>query len=164
VKGEPCKPDHYLRLAEAVRQFNRHLKINTVVCRENANEDMSAFVSRLSPERWKIFQVLHIRGQNDKGFDDFSITNEEFDRFVERQKAGLRDSSILVVPEDNRLMTGSYAMVDPQGRFFDDIDGTHRYGRPILEVGLQQAWEDIRFNLDRFVERGGQYYFRKRKC
>ena len=35
-------------------------------------------------------------------------------------------------------MTGSYVMVDPAGRFFDNTSGYHTYGRPILEGGRKR--------------------------
>ena len=54
-------------------------------------------------------------------------------------------------------MTGSYAMVDPAGRFFDNMEGRHHYSSPILEVGLQQAWSQVRFEHTSFISRGGQY-------
>ena len=41
------------------------------------------------------------------------------------------------MPESNELMRGSYVMVDPAGRFFDNVEGGHTYSRPILEVGVE---------------------------
>lgn len=55
------------------------------------------------------------------------------------------------------LLTGSYWMVDPAGRFFDNVDGRHRRSQPILEVGVAAAARQIRFAPDRFVARGGVY-------
>lgn len=56
-------------------------------------------------------------------------------------------------------MRGSYAMVDPAGRFYDNIDGPHHYSRPLLEVGVDAAWADVGFFMARFEERGGRYSF-----
>ena len=39
----------------------------------NWREDMSAFVRRVQPERWKVFQVFPIGGQNDDAVDDLLI-------------------------------------------------------------------------------------------
>ena len=50
-------------------------------------------------------------------------------------------------------------MVGPAGRFFDDIEGHHRYSVPILEVGVQAAWRQIGFRHERFEQRGGNYDF-----
>jgi radical S-adenosyl methionine domain-containing protein 2 len=54
-------------------------------------------------------------------------------------------------------MTGSYLMVDPAGRFFDNVNGRHTYSRPIIEVGVTEALKDIRFDLGKFYEREGVY-------
>ena len=41
------------------------LKINTVVTRQNLHDDMRALIRELAPARWKVFQVLPVKGQND---------------------------------------------------------------------------------------------------
>ena len=66
-------------------------------------------------------------------------------------------AGITVVPESNDLMTGSYVMVDPAGRFFDNVSGTHTYSRPILEVGVEEALRDISIAPEKFLSRGGSY-------
>ena len=62
-----------------------------------------------------------------------------------------------IVPETNAQVRGSYVMVDPAGRFFDNAEGRHRYGLPILEVGVPAAIAQMSFNEERFLERGGLY-------
>lgn len=161
VNGNSLKLDHYIKLAQAVHKCGKHLKVNTVVNRINATEDMSEFIRELAPERWKIFQVLPIQGENDAGIMSLLITENEFHKYVQRHKAALNGSEIVILSEDNQLMTGSYAMVDPLGRFFDNVDGFQQYGRQILDVGLTRAWKDIRFCSERFIERGGDDYFKR---
>ena len=39
------------------------MKLNTVVCKANLDDDMSALVMELKPERWKIFEVLPVEGK-----------------------------------------------------------------------------------------------------
>ena len=48
-------------------------------------------------------------------------------------------------------------MVSPDGRFFDDTKGRHNYSDPILQVGVEAAWRQITFHLDRHLGRGGHY-------
>lgn len=48
-------------------------------------------------------------------------------------------------------------MVDPAGRFFDNILGTHRYSSPILEVGGQKAIQEMNYKISKFILRGGLY-------
>ena len=110
------------------RKPTSRLKINTVVTRENCGEDLGGFISRARPERWKLFQVLPVAGQNDGPVDNLLVSLEEFDQYVARNRY-VESLGITVVPESNNLMTGSYVMVDPAGRFFDNVSGTHRYSR-----------------------------------
>lgn len=74
-------------------------------------------------------------------FNDLAVTPEQFAAYLERNKDVGRN--VEVVPESNELMTGSYAMVDPAGRFFDNTEGRHTYGKPILEVGMAAALKDM---------------------
>lgn len=158
VSGRALATEHCFRLADGARARGMRFKVNTVVTRLNAGEDLCATMERLAPERWKLLQALPVTGQNDAEFGDVACESGDFQQFVERH-AGLAARGIAVVPEDNRAMRGSYAMVDPAGRFFDNADGPHRYGRPILDVGVDEAWADVKFSMARFDERGGRYPF-----
>lgn len=117
---------------------------------------MTSLVLALRPERWKVLQALPIAGQNDGRIDDLLITREQFDRFVARHRE-VETAGIHLVPESNDLMTGSYVMVDPAGRFFDNVDGVHRYSLPIFEVGVTAALEEVRIDPETFRRRGGAY-------
>ena len=130
--------------------------MNTVVSALNCNEDLSPLLLALRPERWKALQVLRVQGQNDAEFDGLRISGAQFARYLDRHQH-LAEHGIVVVPEDNDAMTGTYAMVDPAGRFFDNTLGRHRYSAPILQVGLRAAWEEIAFSISRFEARGGVY-------
>ena len=119
---------------DMLRQCDIRLKINTVVTRSDYDEDLAGFIANARPDRWKLLQVLPVRGQNDGLVDDLVVTHEEFTRYVARNRC-VESMGIVVVPESNDLMTGSYVMVDPAGRFFDNVVGTHVYSRPINQVG-----------------------------
>ena len=69
----------------------------------------------------------------------------------------MTEHGIVVVPEDNDMMRGSYVMVDPAGRFFDNVRGRHTYSKPILEVGVEAALKGVVGNPDLFLRRGGLY-------
>ena len=157
VKGEaPIDAQHYIEMGRWIKDRGIRLKVNTVVNRMNLFEDFRSFLLEMMPERWKIFQALRVDGQNDERFDAFSVTDREFERYVERNR-DVECSGIRVVPESNDLMTASYVMVDPLGRFFDDAKGHHTYSRPIFEVGVAAALEDVTVDTDRFERRGGVY-------
>ena len=156
VNGKPISAEDYLHIAQLIKERNIRLKLNTVVNRFNCMDNMSDFVIRLQPERWKLFQVLPIKGQNCSSVNPFLISKQEFDYFV-AQHLYMEQLGIAVVPEDNDAMTGSYVMIDPAGRFFDNVSGELTYGRPILEVGVKEALEDITYDFTKFINRGGIY-------
>ena len=51
----------------------------------------------------------------------------------------------------------SYAMIAPDGRFFDSATGQHRYSDPITSVGVSAAWRQIHFDPKLFKERTRNY-------
>jgi radical S-adenosyl methionine domain-containing protein 2 len=132
------------------------MKLNTVVCRANLHDDMSDLVLELRPERWKVFEVLPVKGQNDGDIEPLLLEEGEFQTWVQRHEH-VADEGIQFVPESNDLMRGSYAMMDALGRFYSNVDGGHSYGPSILDVGVLQAWGQNRFLEDRFHNRGGVY-------
>lgn len=150
-------------LATLCHEARVRLKLNTVLTRLNCDEDMTQLVIQIRPERWKVFQVLPIAGQNDGKVDDLLITGQQFSDFVHYHQQSL-PSDIVLVPENNEAMSGSYAMIDPLGRFFDNISGKHQYSDPILEVGVEQAWQQIEFLPERFEARGGNYDWKQAGC
>jgi radical S-adenosyl methionine domain-containing protein 2 len=161
VRGRTLDADHHVRLAEHARRAGVRVKLNTVVTALNAGEDLRALVTAVRPERWKILRVLPVEDQNGGRVEPLLCTDEAFRAFVERHR-GLGDEGIGgVVAEDNEDMRGSYAMIDPAGRFFDNTAGRHRYSAPILSAGVPHAWSEVRFSRDRFERRGGAYDFRR---
>lgn len=155
--GRALTGGEYLELCRSVRNAGFWLKINTVVAAENFKEDLSEFIVAAHPVRWKVFQVLPIVGQNSGKVDRLIISEEQFQSFITRH-LHVRGYGIEIVPEDNDAMTGSYAMVDPAGRFFDDVDpGGYTYSDPILDVGVPRAVTQIRVSRAKFLARGGLY-------
>ena len=156
TKSGPMTEADYLRVTEILKRCGIRLKINTVVTRCNFEEDLAEFIARVQPERWKLFQVLPVKGQNDGLVDNLVITNEEFAHYVARNRR-VESMGVTVVPESNDLMTGSYVMVDPAGRFFDNVAGTHVYSRPISRVGVDIALREVSVDPVKFRLREGLY-------
>ena len=152
--GRAVPTPTYMKWCQMVLARGIRLKINTVVTVLNHAEDMASLIEEMNPERWKVMQALPILGQNDHNAGTFEATDEQFKAFVERNG---RVKNVQVIPESNRQMTGSYAMIDPRGCFFDNTRGTYTYSRPILEVGVKEAHQDVSVYPDRFDERGGRY-------
>ncbi len=149
-------------LADACEAWHRcqsrgiRMKLNTVVCKENLDDDMTELVLQLRPERWKIFEVLPVDGQNDGDVEPLLLSDSEFDSWVSRHSF-VEEHGIQFIPESNDLMRGSYAMMDSIGRFYTNIDGGHSYGSSVLDVGVKTAWLEVGFLEEKFYERGGLY-------
>lgn len=158
---KPLTETKYRELVTSVKDLGYGLKINTVVHRFNWKEDFSDFIQWAGPERWKVLQVLPMEGQNDKAIGNFEITDEEFNTF-KNQHENLH-SVADVVFEDVDSIRGSYVMVDPAGRFFDNTEGRHFYSSPILEVGCASAYNEMRYDGAKFIERGGVYEWERRR-
>ena len=156
TRDGPLSEDDYLGVVDRLKERGIRLKINTVVTWSNCNEDLTGFITRARPERWKLLQVLPVRGQNDGLVDDQVITPEQFAGYIARNQ-GVEKMGVAVIPESNELMTGSYVMVDPAGRFFDNTAGTHVYSRPINQVGVDAAWTEVSIDPGRFRLRDGLY-------
>lgn len=77
---------------------------------------MAPLVLRLAPERWKVFQVLPMEGQNDGRVEPLLIQKDEFDAWVARHQPLVAAAGIPLVPETNEAMLGSYAMLDADCR------------------------------------------------
>lgn len=147
--------DYYNLIAQRIKEYGIGLKINTVVNSKNFMEDMNSFIRNVAPKRWKILQVLPIKGQNDLKVDEFVISENQFQSFINRH-SGLTHIT-KIIPESNNQIMGSYAMVDPAGRFFDDTAGIHKYSRQILEVGVEIAFHEVNLDYNKFIDRGGIY-------
>lgn len=145
-------PGSYYALVDAIQHHGYKLKINTVVNAYNWQEDMSSFIKFSKPERWKVFQALRVEGQNDKQFDEMRVGHVQYQAFLNTH----RDFKALV-PENNAAMTGSYLLIDPLGRLFENSEGKHTYSDPLQTKSVAECLKQI--NLDRamFLERGGLY-------
>jgi radical S-adenosyl methionine domain-containing protein 2 len=152
--GISTKED-YERKIGIVKNLGFRLKLNTVVHKLNFSESMRDFISKVQPERWKVMRMLPIEGQNDAWSKEMQITSEEFGFFIQRNSlAGIETE---IVWEDNEDMKGSYVMVDPAGRFFDNTTGKHLYSQPILDVGIAEALSEMHYSFDKFTNRNGFY-------
>ena len=100
TRNGPLREDDYLDVIDMLRERGVHLKINTVVTRINCDEDLTGFIARARPERWKLLQVLPVRGQNDHLVDNQVITPEQFACYVARNRC-VEELGVVVVPEDN---------------------------------------------------------------
>ena len=156
INGRALANSDYMDRAALIRIAHIALKINSVVTAQNADEDMNEFILRLAPRRWKVFQALQIDGQNDLDGAQIRCTDEAFKLF-RRRHAHLSHQGIRTVFEGNDAMTASYAMVDPYGRFYDNVEGVYRYSQPIWKIGGMAAHQQVVVDAGKFIARGGVY-------
>ena len=159
-RNQPMSANEYLKITNDIHSRNIRLKLNTVVTSQNYNENLSQFVIKMKPERWKIMQVLPIKGQNDNFIDKFLIDQKQFQNYI-INNSSVAKNGIKIIPENNDEMTESYIMIDPAGRFFDNANGIHNYSKPILEVGIKKAFEDVNVKIEKFINRDGIYNWEK---
>jgi hypothetical protein len=90
--------------------------------------------------------------------DALLVSNAQFERWVMRHER-VRKAGIVMVPERNDQMTGTYAMMDARGSFFNNTTGEHEYGPSGFVVGWESAWQAVAPNFDAegFLELGGAY-------
>ena len=151
--GRGSKVKSLIQKCLMVKKVNIKLKINSVITRLDVNEDMSKIIEKINPDRWKIFQVLAIEGQNNENMKDLKINKMEFMDFIRRHE------KFNPIAEDNDAMLESYIMVDPMGRFYQNSGKIYNYSKPILEVGVLRAFNQIIYNHTKFIERGGIYAY-----
>lgn len=153
VRTNTISEDQWFSVFRELAALNVDLKINTTVTKSNLNETMSEFICKASPIRWKVFQAFVVVGQNCGNADMWKVSHAEYETFIERHKK----DGVSVCAEPESLMRGSYAMISPDGRFFDNHSGSHRYSDPILKIGIRDAWKQIHYDDDLFAERTQNY-------
>ena len=150
-KGFGTHVEKIREISPLIKDYGVKLKINSVITSLNYHEDMSAIIKELNPDRWKVFQVLKVEGENNDRVDPLLISEEQFMSFVNRHK------HLNPIYESNDLFRGSYVMLDPLGRFFQNSKGFIEYSRSILEVDPLEAIAEVGWDRERFLKRGGIY-------
>lgn len=143
-RGRPLSPGRLEEMVDRFREANPEIriKINTVVCAENAEVDLNAVLARLRPDRWKVLRVLPVIGAE-------PISDVAFAGFVARHRTVPG-----IAVEDNDDMRGSYLMIDPLGRLYQNTaDGDYLYSSPIPEVGIGPALRQVPFHPSKFQQR-----------
>lgn len=148
--GRTANTHHdYPQLISLIQKYKYKLKINTVVNIHNQHELMSEFITKSKTTRWKVFDTLKVEGQNEKQFDNIKST--DFKGFVKKNKHPA------MVVESNELMTGSYLLIDPVGRLFENSSGEHTYSDSLTNNTMSHCLNQITLNKETFLKRGGIY-------
>ena len=164
AKGISLHLERTTEILENAKRLGYGIKLNTVVTTHNLSDDMSEFVEKYRPDRWKIFKVLRIEKENEGRVDSLLITGLEFNQYVERHRHKLNGlEGVDIVAEDNEDMLGTYAMIDPLGKVYTNATGRYFYSsKSAIEMGFEATWNEVEqgFSVSRFEERGGDWDFR----
>lgn len=153
-RGDGHHVSHCVLLSDAIRDAGIRLKINTTVTALSWDEDMTAFIRRTDPDRWKVLQMLHIRGENDGAVAELSVTRTEFQAFADRHAGVVLRGGVQPVFESAAMIESSYFMITPGGRVKTDT------GRVIRKFSLDDV---LGAGVSRYVDemqylgRGGVY-------
>ena len=145
-KQNTFNPSQVLTAINKIKKYNPmiEIKINTVVNKLNASEDLSYFISQIQPNKWKIFKLLPVYSNK------LDITEQEFHQFIEKHS----NFKSIISSENNNDMTESYLMIDPLGRFFQNgYTSGYKYSSPLWQVSAETALKQIKFDSQKFVNR-----------
>lgn len=145
---------HCIEIADKIHEAGIHLKVNTTVTRLTYLENMRPIIRNLNPERWKVFQMLHLRGENDDALADLSISNEQFEYFVDRHRLFRLENGDAPVFESADDMENSYFIVTPAGNVI--INEGRVISKYCLDEVLNKGIQNI-VNVDKYERRGGLY-------
>lgn len=153
-RGDGSHVRHCTKVAEMVQNLGIKLKINTTVTKLTCQEDMREFIRNINPDRWKVFQFLHVPGQNDDAVESLGITDEEFTWFrYTNQDIQLRHGAFPVF-ESADCMFDSYLMLTPTGSIFLNTEYPFRE-YPIESVNAEMLPKIL--NVENYFSRGAVY-------
>lgn len=118
LKGEFLSKERVEYLAAIIKESNMKLKINTVVNKENFNENLYDDLNSINVDRWKVLKMKPFKTDTfDNSF--LAITNEEFNLFLDKNKS----MKNMVVEES---MSNSYIIIDAQGYLLDHSEDNYK--------------------------------------
>lgn len=156
--------DRLVKIRNLCRDHGIMFKMNTVVSSLNWKEDMNQYVSLLTPIRWKVFQVLVLEGENAGTNGDLrnarplQVNNAKFESFCHRHR---KQQGNILIPEPNTVMQNSYLILDEKMKFLDCSEGGKVPSQSILDVGVQDALNQVGFDPKMFHERRGVYEWKR---
>ena len=133
-----------------------NIKINTVVNKINHKELMGREISKINPDKWKIFKVIPFNNVK-------TVTDKEFSIFIENNK---NNTLVPIYAEYTGDMEDSYIMIDPLGRFYQNSNQStgYEYSQPIYKTGVKNSFNEINFDENKFKKRYIPINREKVKC
>lgn len=115
LNGKTLEENNLLYLCNTIKNNDIELKINHCVSKFNINEDISWFIEKVTPKRFKIFQMTIIDGINNEMVDK-QISKEQFRNYCEKYK------KMAPIIEENQEIKNGYFMIDGIGNCFTNME------------------------------------------
>jgi len=132
--GNSIKRKDIIEKINLIKQINPavSIKINTVISELNYNELMVDDINAISPDKWKIFEVLP------NGDAGGKVTTRQFKQFISNHNKHVNCPKFVEYKDD---LLESYIMIDPLGRFYQrqSILNSNIFSEPIIKLGSEQA-------------------------
>lgn len=140
-------------VSKLINEYGIKLKINTTVTKSNYNEKLTDLIESLAPERWKVFQFLLLKGQNDEALN-LSITTEEFENFKKINGHLILKNGTKPIFESNDDMLDSYLIIGPDG----NIILSQNYERSVIPFESIDSIDLSEIvNFEKYLKRGAIY-------
>ena len=145
--------DNIKNKVNLIREFGVPIKINSVITPLNWNEDMTKLITYIKPIRWKVFEIHRLKGINDEFFTEFGqLEHWQLNIFLQKHKV------LNPIFESSNMILDSYCMITPDGRFYQDTNNQHHYSQSILEIGIYEAFCQIKYQEKKYLMRKGDYF------
>ncbi|KGK99659.1 hypothetical protein LI82_00070 [Methanococcoides methylutens] len=152
-RGNGNHVEHVRKVCKLVHENGMKLKINSTITKINYSEDMKPFILSLAPDRWKVFQILHMKGQNDDALD-LTLTSEEFNVFRSLNGGLMLNNGSYPTFESAEDMLNSYFIIGPDGNILLS-KGNQRSTIPFESLENMELIDLV--DEDKYLGRGGNY-------
>lgn len=152
-RGNGKHVDTVRKACSHIHAHGLRLKVNTTLTSLNWGEDMHDIIAELNPDRWKVFRMLMVKGENDHA-ESLSPTDRQFKTFRKKHSDVFLRSKSKPVFEDCSDMYGSYLMVSPDGLIQSNARKTIEY-YPLEAICMMNEHDFIDVNI--YMERGAVY-------
>lgn len=144
-KGKTISKDEILEIITTARECGIKVKVNTVVSKLNANEDISALYETGAIDRIKLLQMRVNKGVNDIA-NQWLLTKKEFKDYCKRL------SKYSTVDEDDDSLNASYIIINPEGNLLTNKGNKHTVVGSLLQTPLKELISG-NFNHEEFLKR-----------
>lgn len=147
-KGKTLSLNRIVQIGKLCNIYNIELKINTVVCKENYQEDLNDLYRLLKPSRIKFLQMTIVEEVNSNALE-LKISKNEFNEFCKRHK------NCIPIPiiEDEDSMQNSYILIDPDGYLMINNQGKYEKIGNLLTESIDYLIKEMSIDYPKYNNR-----------